>query len=46
MSKLQKKLKINPDKLDSINTILLNPDMDVINNFLAVVEKYGTPEEI
>ena len=43
---LRNRLTINPDRLDAINNILLNPDMDVINNFLAVVEKYGTPEEI
>ncbi len=43
---LRDRLKINPSKLDAINNILLNPDMDVINDFLAVVEKYGTPEEI
>jgi len=43
---LRDRLKINPDRLDAINNILLNPDMDVINDFLAVVEKYGTPEEI
>ena len=43
---LRNRLKINPSKLDAINNILLNPDMDVINDFLAVVEKYGTPEEI
>ncbi len=43
---LRDRLKINPSKLDAINSILLNPDMDVINDFLEVVEKYGTPEEI
>jgi len=43
---LRDRLKINPDRLDAINNILLNPDMDVINDFLAVVEKYGTAEEI
>ena len=43
---LRDRLKINPSRLDAINNILLNPDMDVINDFLAVVEKYGTPEEI
>ena len=46
MTDLRSRLKINPSKLDAINNILLNPDMDVINDFLAVVEKYGTPEEI
>ncbi len=43
---LQDRLKISPDKLDDINSILLNPDMEVIQDFLEVVEKYGTPEEI
>ncbi len=39
-------LKIDPSRLDALNAILLNPDMRVINDFLKVVEKYGTPEEI
>lgn len=46
MTNLRSRLTISPNRLDAINTILRNPDMDVINNFLAVVEKYGTPEEI
>ena len=46
MTDLQNLLKITSDKLDSINNILLNPDMTVINDFLEVVNKYGTPEEI
>ncbi len=46
MTDLRNRLKINPNRLDAINEILLNPDMGVINDFLAVVEKYGTPEEI
>lgn len=46
MTDLRSRLTINPDRLEAINNILLNPDMDVINDFLAVVEKYGTPEEI
>ena len=40
------RLKISPDRLDALNAILLNPDMRVINDFMAVVAKYGTPEEI
>jgi hypothetical protein len=39
-------LKINASRLDALNAILLNPDMRVINDFLRVVEKYGSPEEI
>ncbi|MCK4489631.1 MAG: hypothetical protein KAU23_05190, partial [Anaerolineales bacterium] len=46
MTDIQNRLKISPDKLDEINEILLNPEMEVINDFLEVVAKYGTPEEI
>jgi hypothetical protein len=44
--KVRQLLKIDPSRLDSLNAILLNPDMKVINDFLKVVEKYGSPEEI
>jgi hypothetical protein len=44
--KLRERLKIPADRLDAINAVLLNPDTRVINDFLAVVEKYGTPDEI
>jgi hypothetical protein len=43
---LRQKLKIPYERLDDINQILLNPDMRVISDVLAVVEKYGQPEEI
>jgi antitoxin component of MazEF toxin-antitoxin module len=46
MTDIRDRLKISEDKLDAINAILLNPEMDVINDFLEVVAKYGTPEEI
>ncbi len=39
-------LKIDPSRLDALNTILLDPDMRVINDFLAVVQKYGSPDQI
>jgi len=39
-------LQINPSRLAALNSILLDPNMTVINDFLKVVEKYGTPEEI
>ena len=45
-SDLRNKLAISPDQLEAINTILLNPDSRVINDFLAVVAEYGTPQEI
>lgn len=43
---LRKRLMIPTDRLDDINAVLLDPDMRVVNDFLAVVEKWGTPEEI
>jgi hypothetical protein len=39
-------LRIPSDRLDSINAVLLDPDEHVISDFLKVVEKYGTSEEI
>lgn len=44
--KMRERLVIPKERLDEINQILLNPDMQVINDFLDVVAKYGTPEEI
>ncbi|MEA2007703.1 MAG: hypothetical protein U9O54_01165 [Chloroflexota bacterium] len=46
MTDLRKRLEISPDRIDAINAVLLNPDMRVMNDFLEVVAKYGTPEEI
>ena len=46
MTNLQSRLKISPSRLDDINNILLNPEMEVIEDLLKIVEKYGTPEEI
>ena len=43
---IRKRLLIPQERLQAINEILMDPDMEVINDFLAVVEKYGTPEEI
>jgi hypothetical protein len=45
-SKLRERLKIAHEQLDEINALLLDPDSQVVNDFLAVVEKYGTVEEI
>ena len=46
MTDFRNRLKIETARLDAINEILLNPDMHIINEFLDVVQKYGTPEEI
>ncbi len=43
---LRGRLRIAPDRLEEINALLLDPDSRVINDFLAVVEKYGSVEEI
>ena len=46
MNDMQKLLKISPDKLKAFNSVLLDPDSQVMKDFLAVVAKYGTPQEI
>ncbi len=43
---LRERLRIPKEHLDSINTLLTDPDVTVIEDFLKVVGKYGTPEEI
>jgi hypothetical protein len=43
---LRARLRIPDSNLAAINDLLLNPDSRVIDAFLAVVAKYGTPEEI
>jgi hypothetical protein len=43
---LRRLLTIPCTRLDEINTLLLDPNSRVINDFLEVVAKYGTPEEI
>ena len=43
---LRERLRISEAHLNDINALLLDPDTKVINAFLDVVSKYGTPEEI
>ena len=43
---LRSRLKISYDQIDMINEILLDPDMQVVEDFLGLVAEYGTPEEI
>ena len=43
---LQARLKIPASRLDAINAVLLDPGMTVMKDFLEVVARYGTPEEI
>ena len=43
---IRNKLIIDNNRLDEINNFLMDPDNQLINDLLAVVEKYGGPEEI
>ena len=43
---LQKLLEIPCERLEALNEVLLNPDSKIIKDFLGIVKKYGTPEEI
>ena len=44
--KLRNRLRISENQLDRINALLLDPDMRVITDFLKVIEKHGTVDEI
>ncbi len=43
---LRQMLKIPTKRLEEINAVLTDPNERVIGDFLKVIEKYGTPEEI
>ncbi len=43
---IRQRLKIPYQRLDDINAVLLDPDMQVVNDLLEVIDKYGSPEEI
>lgn len=43
---LRQRLRIPPDHLEIVNELLLDPDLQVLDNVLSIVEKYGSPEEI
>jgi len=43
---LRDRLKIPYQRLDAINEVLLDKNTQIVNDFLEVVGKYGTPEEI
>ena len=44
--RMREMLKISESAVEEINALLLDADTRVVNDFLEVVEKYGTPEEI
>lgn len=46
MTNLQQLLAIPPDRLEAINAVFTDPNLTVMREFLEVVAKYGTPEEI
>jgi hypothetical protein len=46
MNDLRQRLTIPSARLDDLNALLINPDSRVVNDLLAVVAKYGAPEEI
>ena len=46
MNDLRQRLTIPTARLSDINELLLDPKNRIINDFLSVVAKYGTPEEI
>lgn len=46
MSNLRERLKVSPQRVEELNNFLLDPNNELINKLLAVVEKYGGPEEI
>ncbi|MCS7038163.1 MAG: hypothetical protein NZP34_01025, partial [Caldilineales bacterium] len=43
---LRQRLAIPTARLEELNALLLAPDVRVIDDFLAVVARYGTPEAI
>ena len=45
-AQIRKLLEIPYSRLDQINQVLLDENMEVINQFLEVVARYGSPDEI
>ena len=43
---LRSRLAIPGDRLDELNAFLVDPDARIVNDLLAVVARYGTPDEI
>jgi len=46
MSDPRELLKIAPNRVEEINKLLTDPNNEVINRILEIVERYGGPEEI
>lgn len=43
---IRQRLAIPAQRLDDLNSLLLDPNSRMVNDILAVVERHGTPEEI
>jgi hypothetical protein len=46
MKHLQELLSIPQDRLNAINAVFTDPNSQIMKDFMAIVAKYGTPEEI
>ena len=46
MTDLRERLIISEERLKEINQFILDPENELINRILELVEKYGGPEEI
>ncbi|RLE34899.1 hypothetical protein DRJ24_03250 [Candidatus Acetothermia bacterium] len=46
MTDLRDRLRIPRENLEEINRAILDPKNEIVNEFLAIVSRYGTPEEI
>lgn len=46
MTDLRDRLKISSERIDEINAFLTDPNNELINQLLEVVQRYGGPEEI
>jgi len=45
-NKYREMLKIPAERLEAINSVLLDPNSKVMQGFMDIVARYGTPEEI
>lgn len=46
MIHLRDRIKISPERLEEINAFLSDPNNELVNQLLEVVQRYGSPEEI
>jgi hypothetical protein len=46
MTNVRERLKISEERLREVNEFILDPENELINSLLEIVEKYGGPEEI